>query len=76
MSNPVRRGLWVAYSGVACQLAGLTGDAVVHSLDRNLAATEGVFTLGNPSHALIMVGLALTVAGLVSALLADIPSLR
>jgi hypothetical protein len=76
MSNRVRHGLWVAYGGVACQLTGLTWDAVLHSLNPALAASEGVFTLVNPSHALIIVGLALTVAGLVSALLADVPGLR
>ncbi len=72
MRNSVRSGLWTAYGGVASQLVGLSWDAVLHSLDPDLAATEGVFTLGNPSHALIMVGLALTVAGLVSALLAGV----
>lgn len=76
MSDKGRSGLWITYGGVVAQLVGLCWDALLHSRDPDLAATEGVFTLGNPSHALVMFGLALTVAGLVSALLSDVRGLR
>jgi hypothetical protein len=76
MSGRGRSGLWITYGGVLSQLVGLCWDALLHSRDPNLAATEGIFTLGNPSHALVMFGLAVTVAGLVSALLADVRGLR
>ncbi|HZO27992.1 MAG TPA: hypothetical protein VFH48_18600 [Chloroflexota bacterium] len=76
MREQTRTGLWVAYGGVASKLVGLTWDAVLHSLDPNLAATEGIFTLVNPSHSLITLGLGLTVAGLIFELLADVQGLR
>jgi len=76
MSDRSRSGLWITYGGVVAQLLGLCWDALLHSRDPDLAATEGVFTLGNPGHALVMFGLAVTVAGLVSALLADVRGLR
>jgi len=70
MREQTRTGLWVAYGGVASKLVGLTWDAVLHSLDPNLAATEGIFTLVNPSHSLITLGLG---HGLVANVDADNP---
>lgn len=59
------RALWSAAAlGVALHLAGLGWDAYMHARDSSLAAREGIFTLSNPSHALIIGGLALTTASL------------
>jgi hypothetical protein len=55
------RWLWAAACiGVGLHLAGLGWDAYMHAKDSTLAEREGVFTLANPSHALILAGLALT----------------
>ncbi|MGH2607563.1 MAG: hypothetical protein ACRDHF_00620 [Tepidiformaceae bacterium] len=59
------RLLWaVAALGVATHLAGLGWDAYMHATDSTLAAREGIFTLENPSHALIIAGLGITTAAL------------
>lgn len=59
-----RAGRVTATAGAAAQLIGLGWDAVLHRLDPDLAAREGVFTLTNPGHALFAGGLALVVAGI------------
>ena len=59
-----RTGKIAACSGAAAQLVGLAFDAVLHRLDPELAAREGVFTLTNPGHLLFAGGLALVVVGL------------
>ncbi len=57
--------LWSAAAlGLALQLTGLGWDAYLHAADSTLAAREGIFTLENPSHALIIGGLGLTTAAL------------
>ncbi|MEX0784412.1 MAG: hypothetical protein WD557_17365 [Dehalococcoidia bacterium] len=59
------RLLWAAAAfGVVLHLAGLGWDAYMHAKDSTLAAREGIFTLGNPSHALIIAGLGITTASL------------
>ena len=59
------RVLWTAaIAGVALHLAGLAIDAYMHATDSTLAAREGVFTLSNPSHALIIAGLGVTTTAL------------
>jgi len=59
-----RTGRLTAYTGAVLQLVGLGWDAVLHRLDPELAAREGVFTLTNPGHLLFAGGLALVVVGL------------
>jgi len=57
------RILWaVAFAGIVLHVAGLAWDVYLHSNDATLAAREGVFTLSNPGHALIVAGIALTAA--------------
>jgi len=65
MNNKTRYGTWIAAAGVSLQLIGLSWDALMHHFDPNLAGNEGVFSLTNPSHLLIMLGLGLTVGGVV-----------
>ena len=74
MSNRLRMAAraapWLWLSGTVALLGGLSWDVAVHRLDGSRAAREGVLTLTNPGHALLAVGLGLTVAGSVLFLLA------
>ena len=49
--------------GVFTLLDGFAVDAWLHAEDPELAAEEGVFTLDNPGHLLVAIGLALTILG-------------
>jgi hypothetical protein len=64
MTELSRAGRIIAAVGAAAQLIGLGWDAVLHRLDPELAAREGVFTLTNPGHLLFAGGLALVVIGI------------
>lgn len=59
------RVLWAAAAaGVAIHLAGLGWDVYRHSHDSSLATREDVLSLANPSHLMIIVGMAIAAASL------------
>jgi hypothetical protein len=61
------RGFHVGYAlmllGVGILVSGFGIDAYLHADDPNLAAEEGVFTLSNPGHLLVAIGLCTTLLG-------------
>lgn len=63
-----RAGIRLALGGTVTQLIGIGWDALMHHWDRGLAAREGIFTIANPSHLLVAVGLGCCVAGCLIAL--------
>ena len=61
-----RAGFYVAVSlfGFLLIAIGLATDFVLHANDSGLAADEGLFTLSNPGHLLLGIGLAVVAVGL------------
>jgi len=61
------RALWaVAVAGLFIHFAGLGWDVFQHSRDSTLAGREDVLSLGNPSHLMIVAGMAIVAAALLS----------
>lgn len=59
------RALWAAaVAGLAIHFAGLGWDVYRHSADSTLAQREDVLSLANPSHLMIVVGMAIVAAAL------------
>ncbi|NJD64622.1 MAG: hypothetical protein FIB00_05160 [Chloroflexi bacterium] len=57
------RALWAgAMAGLALHLGGLAWDVYRHSADSTLAQREDVLSLANPSHLMIVVGMAVVAA--------------
>ncbi|MGH2538298.1 MAG: hypothetical protein ACRDHL_12955, partial [Candidatus Promineifilaceae bacterium] len=63
MTFIARAAPWTSLAGAICSLLGLAWDAWLHRQDPGLAAHEGLFSLSNPGHVLLMAGLALVVLG-------------
>lgn len=59
--------------GAAALLVGLALDAYLHAQDPTLAHREGIFTLSNPGHVLLGVGIAMVVVGLIGAAYTSLP---
>jgi hypothetical protein len=59
--------------GVAALLAGLALDSYLHARDPGLAHREGIFTLSNPGHVLLGIGIGLVVVGVVGAAYTTLP---
>jgi len=55
-------------AGVALTVGGLAWDAWLHAQDQSLAAREGIFTLSNPGHLLLALGMTLTCASIFGAI--------
>ncbi len=63
-----RVGIAVAIAGAVAMVVGMAVDGVEHSLDPTLVQREGLFTLTNVGHALLLLGAGAVVAGLLLAL--------
>jgi len=60
-------------AGVVALLGGLALDAYLHAKDPTLVHREGIFTLSNPGHVLLGIGIALVVVGVVGAAYTTLP---
>ena len=58
-------GFWLIVVGVILEVFGLGLDVILHTLDANLAAREGIFSL-NRGHLLFLTGLSLSIFGVIA----------
>jgi hypothetical protein len=56
---------WLNFAGLSVLLAGLGLDGLLHRLDPALVEQESIFSLGNPGHLLMALGIGLLVANTV-----------
>lgn len=59
--------------GVVALLGGLALDSYLHARDPSLAHREGIFSLSNPGHVLLGIGIGLVVVGVVGAAYTSLP---
>ena len=59
--------------GVVALLSGLALDSYLHAKDPTLAHREGLFSVSNPGHVLLGIGIALVVVGIVGAAYTALP---
>jgi hypothetical protein len=59
--------------GAATLLVGLVWDSYLHAKDPTLAHSEGLFTLSNPGHVLLGLGIGLVVVGVVGSAYLGLP---
>jgi hypothetical protein len=57
--------LGLGFVGVVLLLTGLAWDAVAHANDPTLAGREGIFTLSNPGHVLLGLGIGMVLVSLI-----------
>src|SRR5688572_1096959 len=57
--------LGLGFVGVVLLLTGLAWDAVAHANDPSLAGREGIFTLSNPGHVFLGLGIGLVLVSLI-----------
>lgn len=57
--------LGLGFVGVVVLLTGMAWDAVAHASDPSLAGREGIFTLRNPGHALMGLGIGMVLVSLI-----------
>ena len=72
----MRRNTAFVYAGLAgavALLGGLALDSYLHARDPSLAHREGVFTLTNPGHLMLGIGMALVVVGVVGVAYTTLP---
>lgn len=60
-------------AGVVALLSGLALDSYLHARDPTLAHREGVFSVSNPGHVLLGIGIGLVVVGVVGAAYTSLP---
>lgn len=65
--------LTIGILGMTALLLGLALDSYLHARDPLLGHREGIFTLSNPGHVLLGLGIALVVVGLVGASYTSLP---
>jgi hypothetical protein len=67
-ADPRRLGVGAVVAGAAAMVAGMAIDGVQHALDETLVEREGLFTLTNLGHALLLLGAGVVVVGILLAL--------